>query len=268
MEIFLSSDTRVLAKILPKKITLTNGLLDKFEMLNQLSQSILNKFGESILTIPIYNFDFTNLGRSKLRPTKITTGVFNKHFYEHHTNWQSSDPVFSICGTDSISLLPIFHRRQYTPYGKDSIFEHHIKNSTKYVSVGIGISEISTLMHYVETVNIHGPLYRYHKKFEGRHEVNGKNFFVSVFMHCRPKSIVLDYDVERLNSDLVDEGIMKHSDHLPFSFESYADQLFTYWNQRRNQDPFYFLTDSSRIAVENKLQKLGRAFLAEDFEDL
>lgn len=268
MEIFLSSDTRVLAKILPQKITLTNGLLDKFEMLNQLSQSILNKFDESILTIPIFNFDFTNLGRSRLRPTKITTGIFNKHFYEHYANWQSSDPIFSICGTDSISLLPIIHGKQYKPFGEDSIFEHHIKSSTKYVSVGIGISEMSTLMHYVETNNIHGPLYRYYKKFEGCHEVNGENFFVSVYMHCRPKGIVLDYDTKRLNSDLLDEGLMKPSDHLLFSFESYADKLFTYWDQRRNQDPFYFLTDTSRRTVENKLQKLGRAFLAQDFEDL
>ena len=268
MEIYLSSDTRGLTKILSTKITANNGLLDRFEMLNQLSKSILSIYAESTLTIPVFNFDFTSSGNSTLKPLRITTGSFNKYFYEHYSKWQSFDPIFSICGTSPVSSLSIFHGRQYTPFGQNSIFEHHVKSSTKYVSVGIGIAEMSTLMHYVETMNIHGPLYRYYKKFDGYHEVYDNNFFVSVFMHCRPKSMALDYDVKRLNTDLVNDGLMKPSDHLLFSFESHADELFTYWDQRRSEDPFYFLKDASRAEVESKLHKLGRPFIAKDFEDL
>lgn len=264
MRCFLSSDTRLFGKIL--QAAREKDTREISDILDAVAVSLKEDLRECSVSLPIYNFDFTSKGRSRSNLQTITTGAFNYYFYQNHSEWQSLDPLFTVCGWGPPRLSQIQDEKRYTPFGKGSIFEDHVNNSYTYISLGIGISEIATLMHYVETVNRHGPLYRYAKHFVGIHEIGATSYKLYVEMHCRPKGMALEYDVKRLNGDLEKEGLVHHFPKFPKSFSANATQVFEFWNERRGVDPYYFLTPASRDLVEKKIQSLGRPLKIEDFE--
>lgn len=94
-------------------------------------------------------------------------------------------------------ITKIEDEKRYTPFGKGSIFEDHVNNSYTYLSLGLGLSELAILMHYVGTVNRHGPLYRRAKHFVVIHDIGATSHKLYIEMHRRPKGMALEYDVKR-----------------------------------------------------------------------
>jgi hypothetical protein len=123
------------------------------------------------------------------------------------------------------------------------------------------------MMHYVETKSVHGPLYRYDKIFQGTHSISNISFNTEVVMHCRPNGMNLDYDVSRINKDLIDFGVVRRLPEIPLSFIGDARNIYRFLLERRNEDPFYFLGSESRRLTQEKLDELGRAFDISDFEE-
>lgn len=264
MLFFLSSDTRLFGKRF--NLSTKKDTRETVDILDAVAVSLKEDLREGSVSLPIYNFDFTSKGESSSKLKTITTGAFNYYVYQHHSEWQSLDPIFAVCGWGPPRFAQIENEKRYKPFGDGSVFEDHVRNSFTYISLGLGMSEIATLMHYVETVNLHGPLYRYDKNFFGVHEIGRIKYNLYIEMHCRPKGIALEYDVKRLNNDLEKEGIVRPFSMYPRSFLANAAQIFNYWNERRAVDPFYFLKRDSRNLVERKLQSLGRPFREADFE--
>ena len=261
---FLSSDSRLLGKSIQP---FTKSHLSTAESIFDAVASLVKiDLREHSVSVPVYDFSFPSTGNSFHTLQKISTGAFNSYFYRKHSEWQTLDPIFAICGWGLPRQSQIYHGKQYSPFGSESIFEDHVKNSFTYISMGIGISEMATLMHYVESMNSHGPLYRYKKTFFGTHNIGNIGYQVSIDMHCRPKGLQLEYDVDRLNSDLLHDGVVNPYLNLEKWFSASARELFEYWNEKRKIDPLYFLSPNSRQEIDKKLQTLGRPFTLSDFE--
>ena len=267
MKLFIGTDSRIMSKLMQGRLSHISPKLAVEEVLSSFGHYLLEQFNGSSLHFPIYNFDFTNKGKSDFKLNSITTGAFNFFFYKKMAEWQSLDPVFSVCGFGEPLRSEIYQGKRFTPYGEGSIFETHINESFKYLSIGIGIAEIATLMHYVETKSIHGPLYRYKKIFHGTHNISNFSFNIEVVMHCRPIGLNLDYDVSKINKDLIDFGVVRRLPEIPFSYVGDAKDIYRFLLERRNEDPFYFLGSESRRLTQEILEELGRAFDISDFEE-
>ena len=267
MKLFVGTDSRIMYKLMKGHFFEISPNLVVENVLSSFGHYLLEQFNESSFHFPIYNFDFTNKGKSDFKLNSITTGAFNFFFYKNMAEWQSFDPVFSVCGFGEPLKSEIYTGKRFTPFGEGSIFETHIDESFNYLSIGIGMAEIATMMHYVETKSVHGPLYRYDKIFQGTHSISNISFNTEVVMHCRPNGMNLDYDVSRINKDLIDFGVVRRLPEIPLSFIGDARNIYRFLLERRNEDPFYFLGSESRRLTQEKLDELGRAFDISDFEE-
>lgn len=125
----------------------------------------------------------------------------------------------------------------------------------------------STILHYAERIS-EKLLYRYDKLFNGS-VVDQHNIIteVTINYHVRPKNNYLGYDWNKIENDLINEGIL-------FKFENNdtkillcrINDMIDYWIFKLNIDPFYLLDKKSKSWIIPTLDKLGRPFLATDFE--
>jgi aminoglycoside 3-N-acetyltransferase len=77
----------------------------------------------------------------------------------------------------------------------------------------------------------------------------------------------LDYDCERLETELINEGILKVISGRRFEFRCFkARDMTNYLTGKIRENPLYLLDSESRKWIEPKLQQLGRPFLLSDFE--
>ena len=72
--------------------------------------------------------------------------------------------------------------------------------------------------------------------------------------------------MEKIGFDLKEEDLLQSYAPMVFGFS--APRVLEYWKHRLRQDPFYFLTSSTRLWIEDLLDRLGRKFLVDDFEGI
>ena len=65
-------------------------------------------------------------------------------------------------------------------------------------------------------------------------------------MHVRPKGVGMDYDWERIESDLLESSVLLVSDFSKHFKYLKARELFNFWQNKIQADPLYLIDSKSR----------------------
>ncbi|KQB09443.1 AAC(3) family N-acetyltransferase [Vibrio metoecus] len=231
---------------------------DRQEILSQHVALLSSLVEENGLFIPTFSYQFPKTRLFDVKNTPSEIGRISEYFRANIADWRTPDPMFSVCGTGP---EPRCSRSQVSPFGEHSFFADLVKNEGHLLFYGAGIESI-TIMHYAEFLS--DVSYRYWKEFDG-HLIDGDTRTELNFTaHFRPMGRHLDYQWDKIESDLINVGILERYNSNVFGMNAKA--LVDFWCQKMSEDPLYLLDKESRIWVEPMLDSLGRAFTKEDFE--
>lgn len=215
--------------------------------------------------MPTFNYDFLQNKVFDVQNSKSQVGVLSEYFRKNISEWRSSMPVFSFSGNGKNKSLG-FNDSIVDPFGKNSDFSILYKNRSWLMHYG-SLFCSSTILHYAERIS-EKLLYRYDKLFTGS-VVDQDNIIteVTINYHVRPKNNYLGYDWNKIENDLINEGILfKFGNNDTKILLCRINDMIDYWIFKLNIDPFYLLDKESKLWVIPTLDKLGRPFLVTDFE--
>ena len=213
--------------------------------------------------MPTFNYDFTSKHCFDVKKSRSQVGALTQHFLKHVAKWRTEVPIFSYAGTgpmpDVAEGVPV------KPFGVDSIFARLAEANGSILFYGAPIKAV-TFLHYVE--ELCEIVYRYDKSFSGT--VIGKDGSReerTVEFHVRPMGLDLEYDCEKMQSDLHADGVAAYVGEKDSSVIAVsARELIDYWKIKLRDDPFYFIKARCREPLEARYRELGRRFRQADFE--
>jgi aminoglycoside 3-N-acetyltransferase len=217
------------------------------------------------IRMPTFNYDFTSTHEYNVQTSPSHVGVLSEFFRTDIAKWRSPVPVFSFAGDDEPPAMQI--DSVIDPFDKNSFFQMLVDNNALIIGYGLrNLTISSTITHYCERIS--GNLfYRYDKLFPGIIKHHGQSYPVTLKYHVRPMNYHLGYDCERLETELINEGLLKVISRRRFEFRYIkARDLTNYLINKIKENPMYVLDSESRKWIEPKLQQLGRPFLLSDFE--
>ena len=259
MSLFVTTDLRRLLRGLPNTDDRTVILESAFQLLKSYT-------GSESVWLPAFNYELTSTGFGKHQPQSITTGALNSYIWHEKSEWKSQDPVFSLVGWGDKPNTFELQATELSMYGDGSIFNELINSEHQILSFGLGISDGATFMHMVETNRPQGPMYRYWKNFQGFYNIHGQIKDLTLSMHCRPAGHELEYDLPRLNEDLITNKIVEVLNPDLSIFVGNISEIYQFWMQRSTANPYYLLTPKVEQNFSKLRKELGRDFRMEDFE--
>lgn len=212
----------------------------------------LKNISKNKLIIPTYNYDFGKTQKFDVIKDKSQIGSFTEYFRKKYLNNRSTFPFYSDCSTYSRSKLN--HLKINTPLGDHSTFDNLYREKGKIVFFG---SEFSpTYIHYIETKNFDKIIYRFYKKFKGKIKLKKKTKQITVNMHVVPKKLKIQYDLKKIEKDLLNNKILKlRSSPLKFKYKILDVNKFHIFSSNKiKKNPYYFLTKKS-ISNIKKLKR-------------
>lgn len=252
----------------------TLTLVRPFSNAQEALQSHLTRLGAICegrqLWMPTFNYDFCKTGRFDLDQDPSQVGVITETFRCGTAEWRSPVPVFSISGVgkeptmmgDSRSHFGL--ARAIDAFGQSSVFAELVQRDGLFLLYGTNFSSL-TFIHQLESEAI-GPLYRYEKMFEGFLTVSGHEEAICLRYHVRPLGRSLNYDWQRLEREIEQEGLLRNVGGNSTVRWVSAKELHQFWLDCLSSDPLHFLDLPSRSWVEPTLHQLGRRFELSDFE--
>ncbi len=259
MSLFVTTDLRRLLRVLPNTDDRTVILESAFQLLKSYT-------GSESVWLPAFNYELTSTGFGKYQPQSITTGALNSYIWHEKSEWKSQDPVFSLVGWGEKPNTFELKATELSMYGDGSMFNELINSDHQILSFGLGISDGATFMHMVESNRPQGPMYRYWKNFQGLYNIHGQIKKLTLSMHCRPAGHELEYDLPRLNEDLIANKIVEVLNPDLSIFVGNISEIYQFWMQRATADPYYLLTPKVEQNFSKLRKELGRDFRMEDFE--
>lgn len=219
--------------------------------------------GSAALWFPTFHYDYCESRVFDPTSDKSQVGHLSEFVRTEVAQWRTSVPVFSVAGTGK---APNLATDPIDPFGEGSIFDVLKQRKGLIFNYGCVLDTV-TFIHHCESM-ADELVYRYPKQFDGQIEGDDTSPSpISVRFHVRPLGKEMTYDWERLEQDLRDEGILRSYGPAHRRFQILpTDSLASYWIERINEEPLYFLSPTTRAWVEPKLDELGRAFTLEDFE--
>lgn len=136
-------------------------LFDGSELINSF-QRVVGK--EGTILIPVFSFDFSNIGYYDIRNTKGSTGALGNIALERNDFKRTTHPMhsFMVWGKDQNELVGM---RNKNSFGIDSPFGYCISHHVKQIVLGTDYVHAMTFIHYCEvTCNVP---YRFIKNFTG-----------------------------------------------------------------------------------------------------
>ncbi|GAB2823915.1 hypothetical protein GCM10027022_13170 [Alpinimonas psychrophila] len=213
-----------------------------------------------------FNYDFLSGKTYSARSSIVQVGALNEHFRTRHSEWRTLSPAFNFAG---IGIRPEFRLAGSDfsdPFGPHSDFGQLVEGDGTVLWYGADYGS-ATIHHLAETLS-GGPAYRYTKSFRGLAEndpsLDAQEMHIRY--HVRPLGGVILYDMARLEQDAVQAGIIRRIEAGQNVFWAPARALVESWTENLRKDPFYMLTEKSRVWAEQHLQRLGRPFFLSDFE--
>ena len=221
--------------------------------------------GQRPLWLPTFNYDFCMSGTYDVLEHQSQVGPISEYFRKEISVWRSECPVFNFAGNDQSNTDDNSGLAVIDPFGRQSQFAKLIELGGSIVWYGAPISA-TTLIHYAEHI-LGGPLYRYDKSFFGN-VVSGDHIVqnVELVYHVRPRNMDLDYDWQKIESNLSSLGLIHTLNDSVGCYWASTNDLIECWIESLKKDPLYFLSENTRKWVEPLLSKLGRRFEINDFE--
>lgn len=177
-------------------------------------------------------------------------------------------PVFNVCGKGiAPQKLDLAAKEEIDCFGEESFFHDLIQQDGYIIQYGSSYWMSMTFMHYCERMS--GKLlYRFDKRFKGEVIDNNTSTSTSLVYHVRPLNGKVQYAWPRFEDEMIKEGLLKFArSGKRFVGVLKARDVFDYLTNKIKDDPFYLLSQESRVWVEKQVEKLGRGFLRSDFEE-
>lgn len=232
---------------------LLNGLLETLESILDITRQAM--------VFPAYNYDFAATKVFDLQKDPVQVGAFPEMLRQAGLFRRTPVPFFSFLTQGSQDLST---NEEIDPFGAGSLFDDLVRQEGSILLLGAGINTL-TFIHHIESSHESGPLYRYDKVFNGQ-IVNGSDRRnCSVTMHVRPRGLQIQYDWQKIASDLFLTGAMVMLSHLEnVALISASDAKQSLLN-KLDRDPLYPLTAESRESLSLATRN-GRRLTLEDFE--
>jgi aminoglycoside N3'-acetyltransferase len=246
------------------KASISLGIRDFNNPCGELLKSLESLGVGQNLWFPTFNMDFGRSQLFDLEESPSQVGVLGEYVRNSSGSWRTSVPFYSVTG---------FHRKPSTQqlgpqifdvWGKNSVFGDVYTERGKILILGSGIASF-TQIHFVELLS-GGPIYRYSKSFSGLVSAGGFSTRVELEMHVRPPGNLVDYDWEKIFSDLNAQGLVEFLKNSSEIFLLDCKNVTDFLVSKIADDPLYLLSNYSRQLVQEKLDALGRPFTIGDFE--
>ncbi len=215
------------------------------------------------LFFPAFNLEFPRSQVHNVTETPSEMGHLSEYFRKHAAQWRDDIPMHSCCGTGPIPYIQNTMPRN--PWQAPCVWDYLIDTDGYLLFYGAGLDAVSFL-HYAE--NEAKVPYRYEKVFHGTLvEHNGKTSPIAVSHIVRPMQLDIDYDWEKLKTDLIKSGIwLDLSEKRTRILLLPVAKLHAFWKEKLRIDPLYFLNPESRQRAEELLSQIGHPFKLSDFE--
>jgi aminoglycoside N3'-acetyltransferase len=238
---------------------------DRQKLLNNHLATLQDAISPKNIWMPAFNYQYTKTRFFSVKESPCELGPLNE-YYRTIASHRTLDPIFSFCSNQEIALdAPV--GQELRAFSPQTAFFSLVKSKGAILFYGAPFTRL-TMIHHVESRS-GGPVYRYDKTFIGKVErADGTVQDLRYIYHVRPASQDLEYDWERLQSDLTAQGILKC---MPYKTKNIAmlidaDNLLSYWLEKIKHDPFYLIDAASRAWAEPLVKKLGRRLTITDFE--
>jgi aminoglycoside N3'-acetyltransferase len=216
------------------------------------------------LIFPSFNYNFLKTGKYSMSDDISQVGVLSEYFRKKISLYRSNEPVFNF---SSLNKLNYFRNDNVIdPFDENSFFDFMLNSNTVLIHYGSKFST-STFLHYIERSLGKVP-YRYDKIFYGKTCLNnGISNKVALKYHVRPMNCYLDYRFNEIESELINNGLMKKfcDNNTSLLIISLKD-MYEFIINNLKINPFYLLDLKSKEWIIPKVEKLGRGFLLKDFE--
>ena len=210
---------------------------------------------EEQLILPAYNYDFPQTRSYSQTDSSVHVGAIPEYARKLPGWHRTKAPVFSHTSRSDLNYAG------EEAFGVGSIFEQLDLRRGKIALVGTSVRSM-TYLHYIESLA--SSPYRYTKKFSGKVSTQHGWESIQTSWHVRPKGLDLDYDFPKIQDALVESGALDQPH--PQILIGDANAIRRSLIRVLADDPLWLLNRDSRIRVSEKLSKLGRPFLLEDFE--
>lgn len=220
---------------------------------------------EKSIFLPGFNYSCLKTGKYSVKNDKVQVGILNERIREKNSYSRDLMPVFNFLSNSKEDYTLIENNDNIDPFGFNSTFDFLVNNNSYLLHYGSSFNS-STIIHYIERIS--GKLnYRYDKQF--LIEIVDHNSIKNVKFnyHVRPLNFELTYDWVKLETDLKSENLMNdYKNGRTQILGIKIKDLVNYWLYKLNQDPLYFLDQTTKYNVSKRIDKLGRGFKLTDFE--
>jgi aminoglycoside 3-N-acetyltransferase len=218
------------------------------------------------LLFPTFNYQFPKTKLYNINSTPSEVGQLSEFARKNWAKWRTDVPMYNFCGVGE--ELSLSHEDIINPFGEHSVFAEVTNNDGVVLMYGTSVAR-STIIHYIEHMIDGGPLYRYDKEFYGTvSDVNGVDKNITLINHVRPLVKQIVYDWDKIEQDLLKDGILLPiKEGASFAFIYSAQKIFDYLSLRIESDPFYLIDDESKLWAIPMIDKLGRRLHLSDFEN-
>ena len=219
--------------------------------------------GEKNLVFPTFNYDFLKNRTYSIDNDKSQVGVLSEYFRSQKSIFRTNEPVFNFSSSKKLK----FKRIDFLidPFDNNSFFNYLYENDDTILHYGSPFSS-TTFLHYIERKS-DLLTYRYDKLFEGKIIDKDSVKDVKFLYHVRPLNVYLVYDNNKIQNDLISNGIMfKLVDGRTSIMISSIKDMCDFIIERIKIDPYYLLDSQSKKWVIPKVEQLGRGFKLNDFE--
>ena len=211
----------------------------KIDVCKQHYDFLKESLGEENLIFPAFNYDF---GKSLIfdhSKDEVQVGSLPE-WVRLNTNFQRSfTPFFSILTKNKFLE---FENIQF-PFGVNSFFSKIFKLKGTFLFYGINFS-VFTAIHFLET-EFGPPIYRYDKSFNGKIIGKNTNLNCTVNLHVRPKNTILEYDWAKMESDMINVGVLHKSKNFNYLYFCELDEMYDFFKKKLSEDLFYMLDEKS-----------------------
>mgnify|MGYP001425566632 CR=1 FL=1 len=223
-------------------------------------QFLKDNLGEQNLIFPSFNYKFGSNLKFNLLNDESEVGSLSEWVRLNSGFQRSLTPFFSILTKNEFIKFDEFQN----PFGKNSFFNKIFNINGTFLFYGVNFS-IFTAIHYLESEFGIVP-YRYNKVFKGK-IIDKKGFKnCEVTMHVRPRNSNLDYDWDKMQTDLINEGILKVSKDFSNLFFCRSVDIYNFFKFKLSHDIFYMLNKESTQKFSKITNKGINKVLIDDYE--
>lgn len=211
--------------------------------------------------LPSFNYSFAQTRIFDVMNDVSEVGIINETLRRNADFTRSEVPTFSIIRNRPNSFLMNVENSAFEPFGPNGEFAELFNRNGKIMFLGANISSLTHIHRIEELVDIK---YRYYKNFHGEIHNGGSKKKINLRFKVRPRGMELQYDWEKINSKINQEGIMQFQAKNVFVLK--VVDLHDFLIQELLTDELWMLTQESRKKVHNARNLLGREYEIGDFE--